>query len=114
MRGIDSLRKDEEFKRIYRIHNSLADRNLVIYIAEGTGRLGIVCSKKVGNSVVRHTFARLVREAYRLNKQNIRKDIDMIVLARENAKDKGYFEIEGSFIYLLKKHSVYKCNEEMK
>lgn len=107
MRGIDSLKKDEEFKRIYRIHNSMADRNLVMYVADGSGKLGIVCSKKIGNSVVRHKFARLVREAYRLNKKNIAENKDIIVLARDNAKDQGYFEIESSFIYLLKKLSIY-------
>lgn len=111
MRNIDSLRTNRDFGRVYRVHDSAADRYLVIYQAEGTGRLGIVCSKKVGNSVVRHHFARLVREAYRLHKDSIRKDRDIIVVARELAKEQGYTEIEKSFITLLKRLSVY---EEMK
>lgn len=107
MRNIDSLKKTEDFQRIYRQHDSKADRNLVMYKSNGTGKIGIVCSKKIGNSVVRHHFARLVREAYRLNKTHIRNDIDMIVLARESAKEQGYMEIEKSFISLLKRHSIY-------
>jgi len=108
MRNIDSLKKTEEFSRIYRIHNSCADRLLVIYQAEGTGRIGIVCSKKVGNSVVRHRFARLVREAYRLNKEHIRSDRDIIVVAREKAGESGFTEIRDSFIKLLTKHGIYE------
>ncbi len=108
MRNIDSLRTRSEFDAVYRKHRSYADPNLVVYCADGTGKLGIVCSKKVGNSVVRHHFARLVREAYRLNKKHIRKDKDIIVLARKSAKDQGFTEIEASLISLLRRHSVYE------
>jgi len=107
MRNIDSLRTKAEFDAVYQKHRSYADPNLVVYCADGTGKLGIVCSKKIGNSVVRHHFARLVREAYRLNKNNIRKDKDIIVLARKGAKDQGFTVIESSLISLLKRHSVY-------
>ncbi|MBR6321309.1 MAG: ribonuclease P protein component [Lachnospiraceae bacterium] len=107
MRNIDSLRTAAEFDAVYQKHCSLSDPYLVVYQAEGTGKLGIVCSKKVGNSVVRHRFARLVREAYRLNKEHIRKDRDIIVLARKGAKGQGYTVIESSLIKLLKRHSVY-------
>jgi len=108
MRNIDSLKKTAEFSRIYRLHDSGADRLLVIYRAEGTGRIGIVCSKKVGNSVVRHRFARLVREAYRLNKEHIRSDRDIIVVARDKASESGFTEIQASFLKILKKLDIYK------
>jgi len=108
MRNIDSLKKTEEFSRIYRLHDSCADRLLVVYKAEGTGRIGIVCSKKVGNSVVRHRFARLVRESYRLNKEHIRKNTDIIVVAREKAGESGFIEIRDSFIRLLKRHGIFE------
>ena len=108
MRNIPSLRTKEEFDAVYGKHRSLADPYLVVYQAEGTGKIGIVCSKKVGNSVVRHRFARLVREAYRLNKENIRKDKDIIVIARKGAKDQGFTVIEASFLKLLKRLSIYE------
>jgi len=108
MRNIDSLRTKEEFDAVYGKHISCADSYLVVYQAEGSGKIGIVCSKKVGNSVVRHRFRRLVREAYRLNRDHIRKDRDIIVLARNNAKNQGFTVIEKSLIGLLKRLSVYQ------
>ena len=107
MRNIDSLKNSGEFRRVYSKRNSLSDRYLVIYTAEGSGKIGIVCSKKVGNSIVRHRITRLIREAYRLNKEHIDQNKDIIIVAREKAKDRGYSEIAESFIHLLKRHAVY-------
>ena len=107
MRGFDSLKKTEEFQAVYRARHNAADRYIIMYTAEGTGRIGIVCSKKVGNSVVRHRFVRLVREAYRRNKEHVRSDRDLIVIARESAKGLGFFEIEESFVTLLKRLKIY-------
>ena len=107
MRGFDSLKKTEEFQAIYRERQNAADRVMVMYTAEGTGRIGIVCSKKIGNSVTRHRFVRLVREVYRKNKEHVRSDRDIIVIARESAKGLGFFEIEESFLTLLRRLNIY-------
>ena len=107
MRNIDSLKKNEEFQRIYRLRDSYADGPIVMYKAAGSGKIGIVCSKKVGNSVVRHHFARLVREIYRKHRDEIKEDTDLIIVARESAKEQGFTEIEASFLKLLKRHSIY-------
>jgi len=106
LRNIDSLKSYEDFHAIYRKRDSVADKFLIIYKADGTGRLGIVCSKKIGNSIVRHRFARLVREVYRLHKDEIAPDKDLIIVARERAKEQGFFAIESSFLSLLKQLSI--------
>ena len=106
MRNIDSLKNQGEFKRVYDCHDSAADRNLVMYKADGTGKIGIVCSRKIGNSVVRHRVTRLIREAYRLNKDDIRKDKDIIIVARNLAKEQGFTGIRDSLLKLLKRHGL--------
>ena len=106
MRNIDSLKNTREFNRVYDVRDSQADKNLVIYKADGTGKVGIVCSKKVGNSVVRHRIVRLIREAYRLNKEAIRKDKDIVIIARNLAKEQGFTEIQNSLLKLLKRHGL--------
>ena len=71
MKYSESLKKTKDFQNVYRRGKSYANRYLVMYVlsnqTEGN-RLGISVSKKVGNSVVRHHLARLVRESFRLNR----------------------------------------------
>ena len=107
MRGFDSLKKNEEFQAVYRARHNAADRYMIVYSAGGAGKIGIVCSKKVGNSVVRHRFVRLVREVYRKQKEHVRSDQDLIVIARESAKGLGFSEIEESFVSLLRRLKIY-------
>lgn len=70
-------------------------------------RIGISVSKKVGNSVIRHRVTRLIRESYRLNKSCIRTGIDIVVVARQSAKNKSFKEIESALIHLLNLHNIY-------
>ena len=63
--------KNKDFQIIYKKGRSYANKYLVMYVLENhreENRLGISVSKKVGNSVVRHRVTRLIRESYRLHK----------------------------------------------
>ena len=115
----DSLKKNNEFQRVYRKGTSQANRYLVMYVLENhdrhmENRLGISVSKKVGNSVVRHRITRLVRESYRLNESLFKKNLDIVVIARNSANGTNYHEIEKSFMDLARKHGIAgdKVNEE--
>ena len=105
----ETLRSNEDFKKVYDCKKSYANRLLVMYILEnGTDniRLGVSVSKKVGNSIVRHRLARLIRESIRLHSQSIRKGYDIVIVARVNLKDKNYFETESAVLHLLKLHKL--------
>ena len=112
MSTFHSLKKNKEFQAVYRRGNSLANRYLVMYTRkrddEGENRVGISVSKKVGNSVVRHRFARLVRESFRLNKDILEEGKDIIVVARAAAKDKNFDKIESAFLHLCGLHNILK------
>ena len=69
-------------------------------------RLGISVSKKVGNSVVRHRLTRLIRESYRLNEAEFENGLDIVVVARPQAKDRTYHEIESALMHLVGKHCI--------
>ena len=76
-----------------------------------TNRLGVSVSKKVGNSIVRHRLARLIREAFRLNVTQVTPGYDVVVIARAGLKGKGYKETESAMLHLLKLHHIYNKEE---
>ena len=99
----NSLKKNEDFKKVFDEKKSCANKYLILYVKENeleTNRLGIQVSKKVGNSVVRHRLTRLIRESYRLNKDKFKHGYDLVVIARSDAKGKTYKEIEEALLHV--------------
>ena len=111
MKFSESLKKNKDFQTVYRQGKSYANKYLVLYIMENQtekNRIGISVSKKVGNSVVRHHLTRLIRESYRLQEECFQRGYDLVVIARQSAKDVTYKEMESALIHLGKLHKIYK------
>lgn len=109
MKRFSSIKKNRDFQKIYDAGKSYANRQLVMYVSENLSedtRIGISVSKKVGNSVVRHHMTRLIREIFRLNKENIRQGLDIIVVVRVTAKTSDYKQLEGAFLHLCGLHNI--------
>lgn len=70
-------------------------------------RVGISVSKKVGNSIVRHRIARVVREVMRLHWDDVPKGYDIVIVARKPAIDSGYEKFERALLHLLKLHRLF-------
>ena len=107
----DSMKKTNDFRNVYKNGKSYADKYLVVYVWKNNGstnKLGISCSKKIGNSVVRHRFARLVREVYRLHEDVFNSGLDIVVVARACARDASFFDIEESVLSLAGKARIMK------
>ena len=97
--------KNRDFQVVYKNGKSYANKYLVMYLLNNNkeeSRLGISVSKKVGNSVVRHRVTRLIREAYRLNKEKFLNGYDIVIIARSSANGKTYQEIESALLHLAK------------
>ena len=111
MKRFNSLKKNQDFQTVYRGGKSYANTYLVMYVMDSgreDTRIGLSASKKVGNSVVRPRFARLVRESFRLNKDILEEGKDIIVVARAAAKDKNFDKIESAFLHLCGLHNILK------
>lgn len=120
MKHSESLKKNSDFQKVYRRGSSYANKYLVMYVIKNNtkqNRIGISVSKKVGNSIVRHRLTRLVRESYRLSEERIKTGLDIVVVARANAKGKSFKEIDSAMMHLCKLHGVKlqenRCNEEI-
>lgn len=109
MKRFHSLKKNREFQEIYHTGKSFANKYLIMYVLDTDrqgNRIGISASKKFGNSVDRHRFARLVRECFRLNENMLKDGKDIIVVARAAAKDKKFDKIESAFLHLCGLHNI--------
>ena len=106
---MESLKKNDDFRRVYRVGKSRANKLFIMYVAKndiGRNRLGISASKKVGNSVIRHRIVRLVRESYRLNEDKFSSGLDIVVVARSDAAGMRYSEAESALLHLAKLHGI--------
>lgn len=111
--SVESLKKNREFRLVYRRGESLANKLLVLYVFKNRrnrdeknlpyNKVGISVSKKVGKSVVRSRVKRLVYESYRLNCNDIKQGYDFIFIARNPIVGKSYQEVESAVKHLLKK-----------
>ncbi|WP_026883400.1 ribonuclease P protein component [Clostridium akagii] len=108
----DKIRKNSEFRIVYRKGKSFSNKLLVLYVFKNfknkdINRVGISVSKKVGKSVVRSRVKRLIIESYRLNKESFKKSYDFVFIARFACNDKGYSEVETSMNNLFRKAGLY-------
>ena len=99
MRNIDSLKNTSAFKEVYGYHNSVANQMLVVYSAPAQGKkLGISVSRKIGNSVVRHRAARLIRVSYLHLKELLPEDTALVVIGRAGIVGKKQAEVEDALL----------------
>lgn len=108
MKRFPSIRSNDDFQKGYKRGKSLANSCFVMYVVDNAlphNRLGISCSKKIGNSVIRHGIARKLREIFRLH-QEICLGKDIILVVRQGGKNCTYFDFEKAYLELCSRHHI--------
>ncbi|WP_353893293.1 ribonuclease P protein component [Proteinivorax hydrogeniformans] len=105
------LKKDSEFRHIYKVGFSKATKHLVVYCIKNDDnnrlpRIGFVASKKIGNAVVRNRYRRLMKEA--LKTVNEFSGYDLIVLARPRIVKADFKTICKDVNFLLKRQNIFR------
>lgn len=104
MSAVITLKSRFDFDNVYQNGRSCANRLLIMYIIPNgmsVDRYGLVVSKKVGNSVIRHRARRLMKESARLTGRIGEKGYDIVLVARPGIRDKKMAEVDEAFHHLL-------------
>ena len=114
MRYTVSIKQNRDFRRLYAKGKTAVNAYLVVYCRRnktGVNRLGLTVGTRVGKAVVRNRVRRLIREAYRLREEQVKKGYDIVVVARTRAAGASYWKIDAALAALLKK--VGLCEAEV-
>lgn len=106
-----SLKRNKQFRQVYRKGKSVACRELVLIYAKSRSdmvHVGFSVGKKLGNSVVRNRVKRRLREAFRPNLPLLLPGFDLIVIARDAARDAPFSSLADSLRYLLRKAGLFQ------
>jgi len=84
----ERIRKRSEFNRLKSAKQTIHNQNFIAVVDQNHSqniRLGITVTKKVGSAVTRNRIKRIVRESFRVNKNQIVGHRDIHVIAKKSA-----------------------------
>ena len=100
------IKKNEEFQKVFKKGKSFANRQFVIYGLKKEDqtefRIGLSVGKKVGNAVTRNQIKRYIRQTFLELKDDVRQDMDYVIIARNPAAKLDFHETKKSLEHVLK------------
>ena len=105
------VKREKDFKAIFKEGTSFANRKFVIYQLDNQKkhfRVGLSVSKKLGNAVTRNQIKRRIRHILQNAKVGIAEDVDFVVIARKGVETLGYAEMEKNLLHVLKLSKIYQ------
>lgn len=100
------VKREKDFQNVFHQGNSVANRQLVMYVIEKPQqthfRVGFSVGKKIGNAVCRNRIKRYLRAAIHELRDYLPENIDFILIARPDIIHKNYHEIKQSIIHVMK------------
>ena len=102
-RGHQRVTRRAEYQRIYDSGRKVHGRYLTMFALprEGSARLGIAASRKLGGAVERNLAKRLMREMFRRNPAP--PGFDFVVIPRRTLFDAPYSRLEAEYVATLER-----------
>lgn len=104
LRKAERLRKRPEFLATRKRGKRRAGRYVVVYgrpNGREYSRLGVTASRKVGNATVRNWWKRRIREAFRRNKHEIARGLDLVVIVKASASRPEFEDLRAELLELF-------------
>lgn len=115
MKNFPSIKKNSDFIAVRKAGKGRTRGCISVYVKDNgtdSDRIGITISHREGNSVVRHTFVRRMREIFREYEKGAssyaegessqKAGRDIVVVARNGAGNASYEELKALFLTGLK------------
>ena len=106
------IKKNEEFQKVFKKGKSFANRQFVVYCLrkeeQQAFRVGLSVSKKIGNAVTRNQIKRYIRQTFLELKNDVRQDMDYVIIARSQAATLDFHETKKSLEHVLRIAKVLK------
>lgn len=106
------IKKNEEFQKVFKKGKSFANRQFVVYCLKKEEqvefRIGLSVSKKIGKAVTRNQIKRYIRQTFLELKEEVRQDMDYVIIARNQAATLDFHETKKSLEHVLKIAKVLK------
>lgn len=105
------VKREKDFKAIFKDGTGFANRKFVVYQLENQQnhfRVGLSVSKKLGNAVTRNQIKRRIRHILQSVKGSLVEHVDFVVIARKGVETLEYAEMEKNLLHVLKLSKIYQ------
>ncbi|WP_301108421.1 ribonuclease P protein component [Sporosarcina sp.] len=112
MKKSQRIKKNKEFQTVFKKGKSFANRQFIVYTYKKEDqeefRIGLSVSKKVGNAVTRNRVKRYIRQAFLEMKDEVRQDLDYVIIARNQAATLDFHTAKKNLQHVLRIAKAFK------